>query len=116
MAGLARMDVIPRYVGTVELGAVGTVGWPAFIVVDLVRFGAILARRGEADAAAQLVACSDRLQEEIVATRWSWAAEEREEAVAIIHVQLDEVRFAEAWERGLKLTVDEAFSLAFNLA
>jgi predicted ATPase/class 3 adenylate cyclase len=89
-------------------------GFTVFIAVDLVRFAAILAREGRAAAAAQLVSRSDRLHEKIDTTRESWAAKERDETVAHIRTQLDDASFAEAWEQGGRLTVDEAIALALD--
>ncbi len=38
------------------------------------------------------------------------------EALAVIRTQLDEAAFAEAWEEGRTLTVDEAVALALGEA
>jgi hypothetical protein len=45
-----------------------------------------------------------------------WAAKRNEPTLAEIHAQLDGAAVAEAWERGLALTVDEAVSLAVEAA
>jgi predicted ATPase/DNA-binding SARP family transcriptional activator len=91
-------------------------GFAAFLSVDLVRFAAILVRAGEANSAAQLAARAARVAEELTAVDEPWTARERNETTALIRAQLDEVTFAEAWERGWELGLDEAFSLAFDRA
>jgi len=83
-------------------------GFSVFIAVDLVRFAAILVRQGRATTAALLVARSDLLHEETAAARESWAQKERDDTVALIGGQLDVPTFEEAWERGRRLTVEEA--------
>ena len=37
-----------------------------------------------------------------------------EEMLAVLHEQLDDAAFEEAWERGAKLTLDEAVALALD--
>ena len=45
----------------------------------------------------------------------SWMTKETEEARAAVRAQLDEEAFAEAWEAGSKLSLDEAVALALEL-
>ncbi len=68
---------------------------------------------GRADAAAQLLACFDGLQEQIGVSE-GWVGKMNELTLAAIHTQLDDVAFANAWEQGRKLTVDEAVALALS--
>ena len=91
-----------------------SLGFSVFIGVDLVRFAAILVRRGEATSAAQVVGCADRLIGETGAVRESWMTTEHDDTVALIREQLDEQRFAESYERGRTLSVDEAAALALE--
>jgi len=85
-----------------------------FVVVDLTRFAAILTAHGRAAAAARLLFRADALREEIGFALESWAAEEREETFAAVESALDEAAFAEAWEEGKTLAVDEAVTLAID--
>jgi predicted ATPase/class 3 adenylate cyclase len=91
-----------------------SLGFSIFISVDLVRFGAILIRRGEAVEAAQIVACADRVIEETGAVRESWMETERHDTLALIRARLDEDGFARACEQGRTLSVDEAAALAIG--
>ncbi|MGZ4413803.1 MAG: ATP-binding protein [Gaiellaceae bacterium] len=86
-------------------------GFSAFIAIDLVRFAAILVRRGRAADAAQLVALADRICDEGAITHESWAQRERDETDTLARTQLHEAAYAEARERGRKLDVDEALAL-----
>ena len=43
-----------------------------------------------------------------------WAAKINEETLTTIRTQLDEAAFAEAWEQGRALTLDEAVALALE--
>jgi predicted ATPase len=83
-----------------------------FVAVDLARFAAIRAHEGKAETAAQLLAKSEAMHEEIAWTPESWVAEEREKTRGVIRTQLDEAAFAESWEQGRTLTLDEAVALA----
>jgi predicted ATPase/class 3 adenylate cyclase len=85
-----------------------------FVAVDLARFAAIRAHEGKAETAAQLLAKSEVMHEEIAWTPESWVAEEREKTRAVIRTQLDEAAFAESWEQGRTLTLDEAVALALE--
>jgi predicted ATPase/class 3 adenylate cyclase len=72
-----------------------------------------LALTGGAETAARLFSCSEALREEMGFSR-SWFGELNEETLTPIRRQLDEAAFAEAWEQGRKLTVDEAVALALD--
>jgi predicted ATPase/class 3 adenylate cyclase len=78
---------------------------------DLGRFARALALEGRAATAAQLLSRSVALREEIGALE-AGDAEFNEQTLTMIKVQLDEAAFAEGWEQGRKLTVDEAVALA----
>ena len=67
---------------------------------------------GKADTAARLLSCFEALREQIGAD--AWVARMNEQTLAAIHAQLDESAFAEAWEQGQSLTVDEAVALALD--
>jgi tetratricopeptide (TPR) repeat protein len=82
--------------------------------LDLSRFARALAFAGGAAAeAAQLLSCADARREEIGAgTPPPYVGTLNEEAIAAIRKQIDEGSFAEAWEQGRTLTLDEAVALA----
>jgi predicted ATPase/class 3 adenylate cyclase len=85
-----------------------------FVAVDLARFAAIRAHEGKAQTAAQLLAKSEALHEEVDWTPESWVTEERDKTRGVIRTQLDEAAFAESWEQGRTLTLDEAVALALE--
>jgi len=43
-----------------------------------------------------------------------WFARISRKTLAVIHSQLNDVAFANAWEQGLKMTADEAVALALD--
>jgi predicted ATPase/class 3 adenylate cyclase len=85
-----------------------------FVAVDLARFAAIRAHEGKAETAAQLLAKSEAVHEEIAWSPESWVTEERDKTRGVIRTQLDEAAFAESWEQGRTLTLDEAVALALD--
>jgi tetratricopeptide (TPR) repeat protein len=72
-----------------------------------------LALLGKASSAAKLLACSEVAREEMSFNR-SWFGPMKPEEIDRIRSQLDEEAFAEAWEAGRKLTVEEALDLALR--
>lgn len=71
--------------------------------------------RGLARRHAEIAAGStEALRDEIGSTFPAGAATRNEQALTTIRTQLDEAAFAEAWEQGQALTVDEAVALAFD--
>ena len=89
-------------------------GYVGDIASDLCHFAEVLAAEGRAEAAARLLSRGEALREEIGAGLESWAVEMNERTLTAIHTQLDEAAFAEAWEQGRAMTVDEAVALAFE--
>jgi len=85
-----------------------------FVSVDLVRFALTSARTGRPFVGAQLLSRATTLRDEIGFAFESWMTEETEEARAAVRAQLDEEAFAEAWEAGSKLSLDEAVALALD--
>jgi predicted ATPase/DNA-binding SARP family transcriptional activator len=83
------------------------------IAAGVGRFASVLALAGRAAIAARVLSSSTALLEEIGA-RPPWYARISEKALAVIHAQLDEAAFAEAWEQGRALTADEAVALALD--
>jgi predicted ATPase/class 3 adenylate cyclase len=68
---------------------------------------------GKADTAAQLLACFEALREQIGVSE-AWVARMNEQTLSAIRARLDESAFAEAWEQGRTLTIDEAVALAID--
>jgi non-specific serine/threonine protein kinase len=87
-----------------------------FISIDLVRFALLSARTGRPEDAARMLARATALRDEIGFTLESWMTVETDEALAAVHAQLDDTAFAEAWEQGRALTIDEAVALALDSA
>jgi predicted ATPase len=83
--------------------------------VDLCRFAYVLAYDGEAATAARLLSSIEALGEKI-GDRRSFVAAMNEQTLTTIRGQLEEAAFAEAWEQGGTLTVDEAVALALGEA
>jgi non-specific serine/threonine protein kinase len=82
--------------------------------LNLCSFARASAIAGRAEVAVQLLSAATSLNEKIGATEASYVTDLNEETLAIIREQLDEGAFAEAWEQGRKLTVDEAVALALD--
>jgi predicted ATPase len=85
-----------------------------FVSVDLVRFALISVRTGKPIVAAQLLSHATALRDEIGFALESWMTEETEEALAAVRAQLNEGAFAEAWEDGSKMSLDQAVALALG--
>jgi non-specific serine/threonine protein kinase len=84
------------------------------IAESLSRFAEAVAVAGQPETAAWLVSSAEALREE-VGGGVPWLAEANDETLTTIRAQLDEAAFAEAWEQGQKLTVDEAVAFALAL-
>jgi tetratricopeptide (TPR) repeat protein len=84
--------------------------------LDLSRFARALAFAGGAAAeATQLLSCAAARREDIGAgSPPPYVATLNDEAIAAIRTQLGEDSFAEAWEQGRTLTLDEAVALAVD--
>jgi hypothetical protein len=82
-------------------------------VAGLCRVAVTLSLAGEATTAVRLLSAAEALREEI-GYRGSWLTAMNEETLTTVRSQLDEGAFAEAWEQGKSLTVDEAVALAFD--
>ena len=84
------------------------------VVLNLCSFARAAVSTGRAQLAVHLLAAATSLNEEIGAAETPHAADFNELTLAIIRSQLDEASFAEAWERGRKLTFNEAVALALG--
>jgi non-specific serine/threonine protein kinase len=85
-----------------------------FVSVDFVRFALISVRTGKPFVAAQLLSRAATMRDEVGFVFESWMTEETEEALAAVRAQLDAEAFAEAWESGANLSLDEAIALALG--
>ncbi|MDP9244229.1 MAG: tetratricopeptide repeat protein, partial [Chloroflexota bacterium] len=86
---------------------------PGGITENLCLFADLLGAEGRAEMAARLLSRAEALREEIGGAP-SWVGELNEKTLTTIRAQLDEAAFAEAWEQGRALTVDEVVSLALD--
>jgi hypothetical protein len=83
------------------------------IAASVGRFASVLALAGRAATATQVLSSSTALMEEIGA-RPPWFTRISRNTLAALHTQLDDAVFAQAWERGLTMTADEAVALALD--
>ena len=85
------------------------------LALNLCRFARAAAAVGSAEIAARILSAAEVLREEI-GIRWVyWVVEMNDVTLGDIRAQLDEATFAEAWEQGRKLAVDEAISLGLGV-
>ena len=82
--------------------------------LNLCGFARAAAIAGNAEVAVQLLSATASLNEQIRAVEAAFMTDLNAETLVIIRSQLDEAAFAEAWEAGRRLTVDEAVALALG--
>ena len=68
---------------------------------------------GKADTAARLLSCFEAQREQIGVSE-AWVARMNEQTLSAIRARLDESAFADAWEQGRELKIDEAVALALE--
>jgi predicted ATPase len=90
------------------------VGEMVELAVDLSRFAHALVATDRARTAAILLSSSETFRAEIGATFLPWAVTMNAKTLAAIRSQLDEAGFAEAWEQGRALSVDQAVAIALD--
>jgi predicted ATPase/class 3 adenylate cyclase len=83
------------------------------IAQSLSRSAALAVLLGKADTAAQLLSCFEAQREQIGVSE-AWVMRMNEQTLSAIRDQFDESAFAEAWEQGRALTIDEAVELALG--
>jgi predicted ATPase len=83
------------------------------LAANLCHVAESLAFTGRAEIATLLVSCSEVVFEEIGANVL-WVSRMNERTLATIRTQLDEAAFADAWEQGRALRLDEATALALE--
>jgi len=81
------------------------------IAAGVGRYASALALAGRAALAAQALSSSTAIMEEIGAAP-PWFTRASEKTLAVIHAQLDDAAFADAWDQGRALNGDEAVALA----
>jgi hypothetical protein len=81
------------------------------VATDLARLAATLAGIGATEHAVELSSLSDALREELGA-RVPWVERIAETALASLREQVDPSVFEQAWDRGSRLTPDEAVARA----
>jgi predicted ATPase/class 3 adenylate cyclase len=84
------------------------------LLVALWRFAWMLALAGRPTNAARVFSAAEALRDEMGIPTYTWMKDENEETLARIHSQLENAAFAEAWERGRTLTLEEALALALE--
>jgi predicted ATPase/class 3 adenylate cyclase len=83
-------------------------GDPAELMEDLVDFARVLVAAGEAELAVQLIARAEAERERLGLAFPPWVIARRDFVEERARTLLGEVAFAEAWERGRTLTLEEA--------
>ena len=83
------------------------------IAVGLCGVARVMTALGSAGTAVRLISCFQALSEEIGGGE-AWVARMNEATLATTRTQLDEAAFAEAWEHGRTLSVDQAVALALD--
>jgi predicted ATPase/class 3 adenylate cyclase len=79
------------------------------------RFARVLAFAGKPEPAARVLASGETLYEEMGASPMGWLRRANDETLTLIRAEVDEQRFAQAWEEGRKLEAHEAVALALEV-
>lgn len=82
--------------------------------VDLCRYAGAITGSGRAQTAARLLSGFESWHDDVGPLRRSWVAELNRSTLAAVRTQLGEAAFAEAWDDGRRLTVQEAITLALD--
>jgi predicted ATPase/class 3 adenylate cyclase len=83
-------------------------------MILVTRFALALSIQGAASAAAQLVACSERLFAEQEVRVEDWIREMQDETLRRVQMDLDSVELNRAWKEGQALSIDDAVALALR--
>jgi hypothetical protein len=84
------------------------------IAENLARFARTFAVAGDAQTAARLLSSSEALRAQIGSAAVPAVAKMNERTLTAIRGRIDDATFAEAWEEGKVLTIDEAVALALG--
>jgi predicted ATPase len=87
---------------------------PQGVATEICRGAAVLALAGEGRMATELIASAVAFHEEAGLGILPYLAEENERTLTQIHSQLDAAAFDDAWERGRRLSVEDAAALALD--
>jgi predicted ATPase len=104
-------DALPIYFRSLTLKR--EIGDRGEIHIGLAGTALTLAHAGAAGQAVRIVSATMALRDEL-ATGEAWVAREKDDALTLARAQLGEAAFAEAWEEGARLTLDEAIDLALQ--
>ena len=84
------------------------------LAINLCRFARAVAAVGKADTAARILSAAEALREEI-GMSWSyWVVEMNDATLREVHAAVADAAFREAWERGRRLSADDAVGLALT--
>ncbi|WP_411277862.1 ATP-binding protein, partial [Gaiella sp.] len=111
LSWLVEEDALPLMKESIQIRR--ELGNRVEIATGLCGVARVITVSGRAETAVLLISCFEALSEEIGGGE-SWVARMNAETLATIHTQLDEAAFAEAWERGRPLTLDQAVNLALT--
>ena len=90
-------------------------GMPVEIAVNVARFARAAAVEGRAETAVRLLSASATLHEEAGSSVPRWVERLNEGTLALVRARIEEAGIAEAWEKGAKLTIDDAVALALTV-
>jgi predicted ATPase len=83
------------------------------VAENLARIAKALTSAGRYEAAARVLSCVEVFSEEVGGTE-AWAERMKQETLDAIHAALDDDAFTRAWERGRRMTIDEAAAMALE--
>jgi len=104
-------DALPIYLESLKIKR--EIGDRAELHIGLTGTALALAHARKGATATRLLSATTALRDELGLGE-AWVRREKEEALSLIHTQLDEAAFAEAWEGGARLTLDEAIDVALQ--
>jgi predicted ATPase len=89
-------------------------GDPVELMGDLIDFARVVAAADRAEVAVELIARAEVERERLGVVFPGWVLRRRDVAEAKARALLDDAEFAQAWQRGRTLTLDEAVTLALD--
>ena len=89
-------------------------GNPSGLAIELCKCANALVAAGQVQTAIQLLASSSAWHDEVGSRPLPYLAELVERTLTKLHAELDDDAFTEAWERGKRLSVEDASSLAIE--
>jgi predicted ATPase/class 3 adenylate cyclase len=111
-AALASLEAAGESDRAMRLAGAVSWSWARFgTVAGLCRVAATMSVDGDARTAVRLISAAEALREKL-GYDGSWLTAMNEETLATVRLRLDALAFADAWEQGKALTVDDAIALA----